>query len=206
MPESERARRDVARTPCAAPALGIRAPGPPPEDAPSRGSTPSQAAPAPRRIEVIPPRAVVGRTRAPADPSDARLARDAYIRVRPTTPERSPLLCRTKPLRPVALVQVALISTQRHYRRGTAPLTCSLDHRRAPRAAHSFAPTATSPEQWAPRLTPVAATARPPPAPPPRQTPVGIEPRDPSSRPPPAPSRSRPPVRRNLTGLPPAGA
>jgi hypothetical protein len=45
-----------------------------------------------------------------------------------------------------------------------------------------------------------------PPAPPPPQTPIEIESRDPSSRPPPVPGRSRPPVRQNLTGPPPAGA
>jgi hypothetical protein len=104
---------------------------------------------------------VVGRTRAPAGPSDARPARDAYIRGRPALPPRRPLLCRTEPLCPVALGPVAPSSTQRPYRRGTAPLTCSLDHRRAPRAAHFFAPAATSPEQGAPRLTPVAAAVRP---------------------------------------------
>jgi hypothetical protein len=45
-----------------------------------------------------------------------------------------------------------------------------------------------------------------PPAPPPPQTPVEIEPWDPTGHPLPAPGLSRPPVRRNLAGPPPAGA
>jgi hypothetical protein len=104
---------------------------------------------------------VVGCTRAPAGPFAVRPARDAYIRVRSATPARRPLLCRTEPLHPVAIGPTASSPTQRPYRRGTAPLTCSLDHRRAPRAAHSFAPAATSPEQGAPRPATAVAAGQP---------------------------------------------
>jgi hypothetical protein len=76
-------------------------------------------------------------------------------------PAHRPLLCHTGPLRPVTLGPVASSSTQCPYRREIAPPTCSLDHRRAPRAAHSFAPAATSPEQGAPRPATAVAAARP---------------------------------------------
>jgi hypothetical protein len=91
-------------------------------------------------------------------------------------------------------------------RRRPPPLTYSLDHLRARRAAHSLAPATSSLKQGAQRLAPAVAARTTPPAPPPPQTPIEIEPWDPADHPPPAPGRSRPLVRRNLAGPPPAGA
>jgi hypothetical protein len=68
-----------------------------------------------------------------------------------------------------------------------------------------LAPAATSPEQGGTAASTGRRRRATPPAPPPLRTPTEIEPPNPSS-PPPALGRSRPPVRRNLAGPPPAGA
>jgi hypothetical protein len=86
------------------------------------------------------------------------------------------------------------------------PLHTSSSPIEAFRAAHSFAPTATTAGAGGTAANTGRRRRATPPAQPPLQTPTEIKPRDPSSCPPPAPGRSSPPVRRNLAGPPPAGA
>jgi hypothetical protein len=78
--------------------------------------------------------------------------------------------------------------------------------RGTPRAAQSLVPTPPLPAHRGTAASASHHRHATPQAPPPLQTPAGIKPRDSSGLPPPAPGRSRPPVRRNLAGPPPAGA
>jgi hypothetical protein len=73
--------------------------------------------------------------------------------------QATPYQSRAAPL--VALGTAASSSSLRPSPSWDHPQTCSLDRGRASRAACSFAPSSTSPEQEAQRLAPVAATARP---------------------------------------------
>jgi hypothetical protein len=137
-------------------------------------------------------------------PMVAKQARVAYKRL-------SPLTSRTRaPLPHLAPPPASSRSPPPRLRScpplAPSPLTYSLDHLRARRASHSLAPAMSSLKQGAQRLAPAVYARTTPPAPPPPQTPIEIEPWDPAGHPPPAPGRSRPLVRRNLDGPPPAGA